>query len=102
VRGAFQKKKLKNAFPESDIYGWIKMVDQQIANQMSQVTHDLQNIVYIFGMAVGAMIELQAMIAANKERENKGLAMAYDEAAFTKLQEDYQLYHNSILGTLRG
>lgn len=76
-------------------------MDQEMINQLSQTTHDFQNIVYIFGMAVGAMIEMQAMIAANKERENQGLALAYDETAFTKLQEDYQLYHNSILGTLR-
>ena len=76
-------------------------MDQQVANQISQSVDDLQKIVYIFGMAVGGMMKMQGMIATNKERESEGKALAYDEAAFAELQDDYQLYHNSILTTIR-
>ena len=77
------------------------MMDQQVANQISQSVDDLQKIVYIFGMAVGGMMKMQSMIVANKERESEGKTLAYDEAAFAELQDEYQLYHNSILSNIR-
>lgn len=44
--------------------------------------------------AVSALIELEGMKAANKEREMQGLALAYDEGAFADLLKTYELGHN--------
>ena len=43
-----------------------------------------------------AEIEMQAMIADNKTREQEGLSLAYGETAFMNLIEKYGIHHNAF------
>ena len=44
--------------------------------------------------AISAMIELEGMKAANKEREMQGKSLAYGEDAFQALLRQYEFGHN--------
>jgi hypothetical protein len=56
-----------------------------------------QQAAYVNAQAAAAQIHATAMVAANKEREADGKALAYDEAAFMKLLDDYGLHHNTLM-----
>ena len=61
-----------------------------------------QRLVYVRGMLLQAEIEMQAMIAANKEREADGKSLAYDEKAFMDLIERQGVHHNALVSELCG
>jgi hypothetical protein len=50
-------------------------------------------------LAASALIECEAMKAANAEREARGEALAYGEESFRKLQTDNGLGWNQIMGS---
>jgi hypothetical protein len=50
-------------------------------------------------LSASALIELEAMKAANAERASRGEAPAYGEDAFRKLQTDNGLGWNQIMGS---
>ena len=54
------------------------------------------------GIILQAEIRMQAMIAANKEREINGEALAYDEKAFTGLIDEFGIHHNALITELVG
>lgn len=58
---------------------------------------DAQKAAYIMAQAAAALIELEAMKQANRDRESRGEGPAYDEEAFLKLHEQYCLHHNPVL-----
>ncbi len=58
---------------------------------------DEQKATYIQSQSTCAFIEAQAMIAANKEREDKGEAPPYDQNAFRNLLNEYWISHNATL-----
>jgi len=47
-----------------------------------------------------AMIEMEAMIAENKEREMRGESLAYNGDAFTALIDKYGLGWNTVVSRL--
>ena len=55
-----------------------------------------QNMLYFKMQLLQAEIEMQGMIALNKQREVLGLSMAYDEKAFMDLIEKYRIHHNAF------
>ena len=57
----------------------------------------LENITYVNSQIVSAQIEMEAMKAANAEREHRGQSQAWDEDSFISLIDKYQLGHNSVL-----
>ncbi len=56
-----------------------------------------QKAAYVNAQATAAQISAISMCAANTERQSQGLALAYDEAAFVKLLDDYGLHHNTLM-----
>ena len=54
---------------------------------------------YVYAQAVAALATIEGMKAANRERENQGYALAYDEAAFDTVAEGFCISHNQILAT---
>ena len=56
-----------------------------------------QSAAYIMAQAAAALIELESMKQANRDREARGEMPAYDEEAFLKLNERYCLHHNPVL-----
>lgn len=55
---------------------------------------------YIISQAACALIELEAMKAANSERQQRGESDAYGEKAFMELQNKYVISHNAVLSYL--
>lgn len=53
---------------------------------------------YVFAQAICALAEIEAMKAANFEREQQGYALAYGEDAFYNVIEKYCIHHNGVLG----
>lgn len=62
---------------------------------------EISRAAYIISQAVAAYIEAQSMIMANKEREIKVMAFAYDEAAFYDLIDKYGIGTNTVIEYLR-
>ena len=60
----------------------------------------MQNIAYVITQMTSAMIELEAMKAANTTRSIQGEALAYSEQAFVELIDKYQLSHNAVITNL--
>jgi hypothetical protein len=56
----------------------------------------MQAVAYVFSQSVAAQAEIAAMNAANLERQHRGEAMAYGEAAFIKVIETYDLSYPSV------
>lgn len=63
---------------------------------------DEQNIVYTEGIILQARIELEAMLAENKQREHLGQAMAYSELDIRSLIDKYSIHHNGLVTNLYG
>lgn len=55
--------------------------------------HDL---LYFKMQLLQAEIEMNAMIAENKQREIEGKSMAYTEDSFIKLVDKYGIHHNQF------
>lgn len=61
---------------------------------------DLQNIAYVMTQNTAAQVELNAMMAANQERLQRGEAQAYGEEAVRRIIDIYQLGHTAVLTNL--
>jgi hypothetical protein len=61
-----------------------------------------KNLTYINSQVACALIELEAMKAANAERARKHEAPAYTEENFMTLQTHYGLTHNQVLTNMEG
>ena len=59
-----------------------------------------QRIVFVQAQTVCAMAEIEAMKAANREREDQGKALAYDEAAFMSVPDQFLIGHNAVISYL--
>ncbi len=62
---------------------------------------ETRNLVYIQSQVACALIEMEAMKAANVEREQRGESLAYDEAAFMAIIDKYGIHHNAVIGFMR-
>ena len=65
-----------------------------------QDVQTMKNVAYVFAQSVGALVELQGMIAENQHREMQGKSQAYGEEEFHKLEKDWQLGHNNVVTNL--
>ena len=63
---------------------------------------DEQRAAYLNAMTAGALIEMNAMIALNKEREMLGHSLAYGEEAFMNVINTWGIGHNAAITTLQG
>ena len=61
-----------------------------------------QQAAYVMSQVACALIEMNAMIATNTERERNGWAPAYNEIAFLQLHEKYCIGHNAVLTCCQG
>jgi len=61
-----------------------------------------QKAAYVFSQSIAALIELEAMTAANAERESKGMSLAYSEYELLSLQSKYGLDHNAVCSVFQG
>jgi len=59
---------------------------------------DEQKAAFIFAQSVAALIELEAMKAANIDRFQAGHTLKYSENAFMNLHEHYLIQHNAVIG----
>lgn len=60
-----------------------------------------ENVAFIIGSAIGALIEAMGMLSANLERHANGEANAYPDTAFLNLMKDRGLEYNSLMLQLR-
>jgi len=51
---------------------------------------------YFYMQLVQAEIDMQGMIAENKQREIEGKSLAYTEKAFRELISKYSIHHNAF------
>lgn len=58
---------------------------------------DEQSVIYMRAQILACEIEMQAMIAENKRREQNGLSIAYGEESFRDLFKRYPISHNDVL-----
>lgn len=58
---------------------------------------DERDLVYVQGILLQARIEMEGMIAENKQREHLGLSMAYVEKDFQALIEKHGVHHNALI-----
>jgi hypothetical protein len=56
-----------------------------------------QKAAYVIAQSVSAFIAAEGMKAANQERQNSNLALAYGEDAFASLETDYCIGHNAVV-----
>lgn len=56
-----------------------------------------QRAAYVFAQTVCALAEIEGMKAENMQRQFKGEAMAYDEAAFVGVIDKYGIHHNGVI-----
>lgn len=66
-------------------------------NTLDMEAHNLAQFVYAMGMQLQAYIEVQGMIAENKQRELNGEALAYDNAAFQDVILEHGIHHNALV-----
>lgn len=63
--------------------------------------HHLAEFMYQLGMMTAAMIELEAMKAANQQRVVLGQSMAYNESDFMNIQSNYGIDSNHLIEAMR-
>lgn len=63
---------------------------------MTYEEENAQNLAYFKMNMLQAEIEMNAMIAENKQREHRGESMAYTETDFMKLIEKHDVHHNKF------
>ena len=82
------------------------MTDEQkalyIQTQKKSKMTDEQKAAFIQGQAACAMIECQGMLAANKERESRGEALAYNQKSFQNIIDFYCIHHTDVTDFYRG
>jgi len=61
-----------------------------------------QRLIYTEGIILQAKIELEAMLAANREREVLGLSLAFTDKDIEGLIEKYGMHHNALITNLMG
>ena len=59
-----------------------------------------QSAAFVQAQAACMLVELEAMKAANKAREQQGLSPCYGEAAFMALIDRWGVHHNGALSTM--
>ena len=60
------------------------------------------NTAYVLSQVAVFNATIAGMVAENMQRQHLGDAMAYVGIDFTQAINESGLYHNSVLGTLRG
>jgi hypothetical protein len=60
-----------------------------------------QKAAFINAQAVSAFAAIVACQAANQERINQGLALAYPEGAIAEIPDEYGLGHNAVIEFFR-
>ena len=55
---------------------------------------------YVTAMASGALISALGMMAENMQRQQNGESMAYTEADFIRLINQYGVHHSAIVTSL--
>lgn len=58
--------------------------------------NEQQRCIWLQSQIACALIEMEAMKAANVERESEGKALAYDEEAFMNLINRYGIHRRSL------
>lgn len=58
--------------------------------------NEQRELLYFKMQLLQAEIEMNGMIAENKQREIEGKSMAYTEEAFAALIERHKIYHNAF------
>lgn len=61
-----------------------------------------QRAAFINSQTACMLVELEAMRAANRERESNGFSPAYGEDEFLALITRYGLHHNAVVSFLGG
>jgi len=59
-----------------------------------------ERVAYINSQTAAMLARLEAMKAANRERDRHGFALAYGEDAFNKLADEFGLGCNSVMAYL--
>ncbi|MHB8413981.1 MAG: hypothetical protein ACYDB1_01105 [Acidiferrobacteraceae bacterium] len=62
---------------------------------------DQEKAAYIHSQVACALIEMEAMRAANQYREIQGCTPTYGEEAFRKIIENYPIHHNAVMSLFR-
>jgi hypothetical protein len=62
---------------------------------------DDERVAYLRAQTAAALIEMEAMKAANWMREMQGHTIAYGEDEFLALLDKYDLHHNSVISFFR-
>ena len=62
----------------------------------------MANVALVMSQIVSAYARIEAMKAANLEREHKGEALAYPEQSFEGVVEEFAIGWNSVLSILGG
>ena len=60
---------------------------------------DEQRAAFVMSQSACALIEAMGMHAENMQREQRGMAMAYNDTAFLDLVNRYGIHHNAVLTT---
>jgi len=56
---------------------------------------------YVNSQTACALIRMEGMKAENEFRQQQGLTIAYDEAAFLAVIEEYGIHHNAVVSMFR-
>lgn len=56
----------------------------------------MKELIYFKMQLLQAEIQMQGMIAENKQREIEGKSMAYTEKDFMEIIEKYRIHHNAF------
>jgi hypothetical protein len=56
-----------------------------------------QSAAYVYANSVAALVELEAMKAANFERQLNNESLAYNENTIAEIIQKYGIHHNAIL-----
>jgi len=59
-----------------------------------------ERVAYVYTQTVACLCEMEAMKAANAERDDKGHMQAYREQDFTNLIDKYELGCNTVMFNL--
>ena len=60
----------------------------------------MRQVALVISQSVAAQIRLAGMLALNSERERRGETLAYDEAAFEAVIQEFGLGWNTVVTTL--
>ena len=63
--------------------------------------NEIQKAAFVFSQSICAYGEIEAMVAANKEREHRGESMAYSEQDFMAVIDKYCISHNAVVNLFR-